>query len=572
MATRCGSTVRRDDKRTLHHDVEPMPNGNVLMIAWEHKDGEAAFRAGRDPRALGEKGLWPDVVFEVEPTRPSGGNIVWEWRVWDHLIQDLSPGREGHGVVSDHPERVDINADHRDQPALSDAEKKRLEELEAQMRALGYTGGADDDDADDDDKAEERKKRPDWLHTNAVEYDPRYDLIALSTPNLCEVWILDHSTTTAEAAGSTGGRWGRGGDLLYRWGHPRVYGAGLDEDQKLFYQHDPTFLHGPDGELRLLLFNNGGGRSDGSYSSVDELILPFDPERGFTREAGQAFGPAEPAWSYADRDTFYSGFISGSQRLPNGNTLICEGVKGRIFEVTPDKRIVWDFLSPPGREAAPQRRRAAHPGQGDLPRHPHPPGPSRRQGPARPMSEDTARLHLTQLLTEAGDREDLWQDLLPMVYDELKRIADRRMGGERVQHTLQATALVHEAWMRLVGDEGMAWSSRRHFFGAAARAMQRVLVDHARRANADKRGGGAARLSITVGDLAEETDPDRLLALDDAVSVLEREDSRAAEVARLRLFAGLEVSAVAQALEVSERTVAREWAYARARLADLLGR
>lgn len=158
-----------------------------------------------------------------------------------------------------------------------------------------------------------------------------------------------------------------------------------------------------------------------------------------------------------------------------------------------------------------------------------------------------------------------------MVYSELKGLADRRMAKERAEHTLQATALVHEAWMRLVGDEDMAWSSRRHFFGAAARAMQRVLVDHARRARADKRGGGAGRVSISVGEFGREEDPDHLLALDEAVTTLDAEDARAAEVARLRLFAGLEVAAVADALELSPRTVAREWAFARARLADLLG-
>jgi len=185
--------------------------------------------------------------------------------------------------------------------------------------------------------------------------------------------------------------------------------------------------------------------------------------------------------------------------------------------------------------------------------------------PPAPSSE------LTRLLAKAGDREELWRDVLPLVYAELKALAEKRMRGERGEHTLQATALVHEAWMRLVGDEEMAWSSRRHFFGAAARAMQRVLVDHARRARADKRGGGARRVTITVGDLGADDDPDRMLALDDAVQALEREDARAAEVARLRLFAGVEVADVARALELSERTAAREWAFGRARLAELLG-
>jgi RNA polymerase sigma factor (TIGR02999 family) len=184
---------------------------------------------------------------------------------------------------------------------------------------------------------------------------------------------------------------------------------------------------------------------------------------------------------------------------------------------------------------------------------------------------DPAASDLTRLLVQAGARDDLWQEVLPLVYAELKALAERRMRGERGEHTLQATALVHEAWMRLVGDEGMAWTSRRHFFGAAARAMQRVLVDHARKAGADKRGGGAQRVSITMGDLATEHDPERMLALSDAVEKLEREDARSAEVARLRLYAGLEVADVGRALEISERTTAREWAFARARLAEMLG-
>ena len=181
-----------------------------------------------------------------------------------------------------------------------------------------------------------------------------------------------------------------------------------------------------------------------------------------------------------------------------------------------------------------------------------------------------ANPELTRLLGEASDREDLWVELLPMVYDELRQLAERQMGRERAEHTLQATALVHEAWLRLSGDEGMSWSSRRHFFGAAARSMQRVLVDHARRVQADKRGGGQARVSITMGEFEEQSDPERILALNDSLEALEKEDARSAEVARLRLFAGLEVSAVGKALDISERTVAREWAYARARLSELL--
>lgn len=180
------------------------------------------------------------------------------------------------------------------------------------------------------------------------------------------------------------------------------------------------------------------------------------------------------------------------------------------------------------------------------------------------------RPDVTRLLHEASEREDAWSELLPLVYDELRVLAKKRMGSERAGHTLEATALVHEAYMRLVGDREMEWGSRRHFFGAAAEAMRRVLVDHARKAKSQKRGGDRARLSFTVAELVQHDDPDRLLALDDALSTLGKEDPRAAEVARLRFYTGLGVEETALAMGVSERTVMREWSYARARLAELL--
>lgn len=177
---------------------------------------------------------------------------------------------------------------------------------------------------------------------------------------------------------------------------------------------------------------------------------------------------------------------------------------------------------------------------------------------------------MTRLLREASEREDAWSELLPLVYEELRVLAASRMRAERAGHTLEATALVHEAYLRLVGDVDMEWRSRRHFFGAAAESMRRVLVDHARKAKSAKRGGDRARLSFTVAELVQHDDPDRLLALDDALTTLQGEDARAAEVARLRFYTGLGVEETALALDVSERTVMREWSYARARLAELL--
>jgi len=161
--------------------------------------------------------------------------------------------------------------------------------------------------------------------------------------------------------------------------------------------------------------------------------------------------------------------------------------------------------------------------------------------------------------------------LLALLYDELRSVAGRRMGAERAGHTLQATALVHEAYVRLLGQEQVQWRDRGHFYAAAAEAMRRILIDHARRVKSQKRGGGALRVTLGAAAAPAEVDADRLLDLDQALERLASEDAEAAQVTRLRYFAGLTAEETALALEVSLRTVHRQWAYARARLAELLG-
>jgi len=174
---------------------------------------------------------------------------------------------------------------------------------------------------------------------------------------------------------------------------------------------------------------------------------------------------------------------------------------------------------------------------------------------------------LTRIL-QGGDAAR--EELLPLVYGELKGLAANRMRGERGEHTLQATALVHEAWMRLAGNQHIEWRDRRHFYGAAAEAMRRVLIDHARKVRSEKRGGDRERVTLGGSEASPDFDADELLALDEALSRLEAEDARAAAVVRLRFFAGLTMPEVALSLEVSERSAHREWAFARARLFELL--
>ena len=274
----------------LHHDIEPLPNGNVLMIAWELETEAEALAAGRDPSLLRQGELWPDHIIEVNPATDA---IVWEWHVWDHLVQDYDPTKSNYGIVSDHPELIDVN-----------------------YSAGGQPGGAD------------------WNHINSIDYNADLDQILLSVHNFSEVWIIDHATSTAQAAGPAG-------DLLYRWGNPQAYDGGTAADQQLFGQHDAQWIpEGCPGAGNILVFNNGTGRPGGNYSSIDEIVLPVDGSGDYA-----SYGPAAPAWTYtaANPADFYAERISGAQRLSNGNTLICDGVAGTFFEVTPTGETVWTY-------------------------------------------------------------------------------------------------------------------------------------------------------------------------------------------------------------------------------------
>lgn len=179
------------------------------------------------------------------------------------------------------------------------------------------------------------------------------------------------------------------------------------------------------------------------------------------------------------------------------------------------------------------------------------------------------REDLTRILREAGEEGRLG-DLFHVVYAELRRVAESKFRSERQDHTLQPTALVHEAFMRLV-DSRQSWEGRKHFYGAASEAMRRILVDHARKARADRRGGAWLRVSFSGADMPSlGAEPDEIVDLDGALSALEKVDSRSAEIARLRFFAGLEFEEIAKVLEVSKSTIMREWRYARARMKQFL--
>jgi hypothetical protein len=278
-----------------HHDIQPMPNGNVLVVSWDRKTRSEAQAYGR-VNISGD--FWPDEIIEYDPV---GDSVVWEWHLWDHLVQNVDPAKPNYGVISEHPGRVDIN--------------------------LGTVYGGD------------------WTHFNAVDYNDEEDLVVFCSHNLHELYVIDHSTTTEEARGSTGGRHGKGGDILFRWGNPQNYGRGTSADRRFYVVHGANWIRpGLPGEGNILVFNNGDrSGSSNDYSSVEEVVPPRDSAGRFHLHPDSAFGPAEPVWTYSNPGVFYSYHLSGAFRMPNGNTFMIEGTSGRITEVTAEKQVVWQY-------------------------------------------------------------------------------------------------------------------------------------------------------------------------------------------------------------------------------------
>jgi hypothetical protein len=358
-----------------HHDICRLPNGNVLVVASDPKTKEQAIAAGRRPESVRTQ-LVPDCILEIKPTGKTTGEIVWQWHAWDHLVQDFDKQKPGYGDVSEHAELVDVNYS----TELMDRMMRDPEQL-AKLRSLGYVDGGK---GQPDSEKDPGKKNPaaaqpgiqggpgggpmdgDWMHVNSVAYNAKLDQIMLSVHEFHEVWIIDHSTTTQEAASHQGGKSGKGGDLLFRWGNPKAYRSGSNADQRFFAQHNAQWIEaGLPGAGNMLVFNNGMGRPDGDYSTVDEVVLPINEQGGYDREEFAAFAPEKANWTFAssDKTSFYSSLISGAQRLPNGNTFICSGDQAILFEVTPDNQIVWQYKHPGGGSGVGGPRALPKPGE-----------------------------------------------------------------------------------------------------------------------------------------------------------------------------------------------------------------
>ncbi|MEX6627274.1 aryl-sulfate sulfotransferase [Tenacibaculum salmonis] len=271
-----------------HHDVEMLPNGNILFLAWEKITESEAKLKGVELNG----DIYPEVLIEVNP---STNQIVWEWHSFDHIIQDkFSDITSTFGVLNKSPERIDIN----------------------------YFP----------------KENGDIMHANGIDFDVDKNVIYVSVNYYSEVWVIDHSTTSVEAKKSVGGNYNKGGDLLYRFGNPEAYKNSFGN--RMFNRnHFPNFLEkNQPGAGNVLVYMNG---ADVSQSTVYELAMPsvFELKTDASNEPNVV-------WSFTDSELFYEK-ISGAVRLDNGNTLICEGGYG-FWEVTPEKEIAWKYKGETG--------------------------------------------------------------------------------------------------------------------------------------------------------------------------------------------------------------------------------
>lgn len=296
-----------------HHDIAVLPNGNILAILWEKWFAEDAIARGQLPDLASEE-VWVTRVVELDPLPGYGSDIIWSWSPWEHLIQNTNPALPNFGEPSEHPERFDIN-----------------------FEALAESGGP----------GFGQEAAYDWMHVNSIHYHPERDEIILSSRHWNEIWVIDHSTTTEEAAGSSGGQHGRGGDVLWRWGNPAAYDQGDEGDQFFFGQHDARFLDSNEG-LGISVYNNGYERPDGAYSTLHHIAIPLDVDGGYPPPNNGVFQPEMAAWTFPESPdlTFYSPHISGYTYLPDGHHFICQGRDGRLFELDGEQNVVWEYVNP----------------------------------------------------------------------------------------------------------------------------------------------------------------------------------------------------------------------------------
>lgn len=288
-----------------HHDIEPLPNGNILCLLTDKYSDVEMISAGRDSLNVAAT-FRLDKLVELQPVGTNNANLVWEWKFMDHLIQDYDDTQQNFGVITAHPELMDINYDN----------------------------------------AYDR----DYTHANGIDYNASLDHIIISARHMSELYVVDHSTTTAEAAGHSGGASNKGGDFLWRWGNSKVYSQDTADLQMLFYQHDGKWVdQGKVDAGKISVFNNEGDGT-ASFSSV-HLIEPNFSNGSYQMINGR-FEPASFDYSWNGTImgiTMLEGKKSGVESLANGNLLICESSKGQITEVEKQTgNVVWVYKNPQG--------------------------------------------------------------------------------------------------------------------------------------------------------------------------------------------------------------------------------
>ena len=285
----------------LVYEVIVMSNGHYLCLARENLDVDDfielgyTYATGNNPRRI-------DVVIEIDPDTET---IVWQWNIKDHMLQQRDDNLANYGIASENPRKMDMDA----------------------IAQFDWISGES-------------------FMINGFDYNEELDLLALSVRKMSEVIIIDHSTTTEEASGSTGGNYGHGGDILFRWGNPQNYGQGDQEDQELYFQHNPNWVEYGEHKGKIIIFNNRFSKFD--YSSVEIIDPSLDANGQFVLPDNEEFQLAEEHISMNIENStgpfFYSEYTSGASVMPNGNIYVTLGQSGRILEMNPEGKLVWDYL------------------------------------------------------------------------------------------------------------------------------------------------------------------------------------------------------------------------------------
>lgn len=278
-----------------HHDIEPLANGNILVIAWDRKSQAEALAAGK---ASHTGDLWSEKIIEIMPIFPDSGTVIWEWHLWDHLIQDHDETIANYGNVSESRGLLDINY------ALISNEGP----LPPQFT------------------------NPDMVHLNAIDYNEIVDQIVISSRKTNEVYIIDHSISSVEAAGV-------GGNFLYRWGNPKIYDNGNTSDQILFAPHSVNWT----SENELIIFNNGVNRPLGNFSTVEIIQLPLFEGGAYHYEIDEAFSPELPTLSYDMNQNYYTQSQGGAFKLDDGNLLVTVSNMKTILELNEVGEVEFEY-------------------------------------------------------------------------------------------------------------------------------------------------------------------------------------------------------------------------------------